>query len=174
MKVNKILKVFTVMIITIMCTIVFSGCGNEKKDERDNAYKVPLETYFSGIKEKNLEKVLQAFPDFMDMETRIIQDDIDQFYRNYETEYGQSVSIDYSLEEPVRYEGDDLEEFKAEIIATNENVSKDDIEDAYFVPVTIIIKGENTEEGQDNEDGVLAREKYNFYSFKYKDVWYVR
>lgn len=173
MKINKICKALTVIMITIMCIIGFSGCGKDKDADKDNAYKEPLELYFSGIQERNLEKVLQAFPDFMNMGSMLTQQDIDVFYENYESELGPNITISYSFGEPVRYEGDDLEDFKAEIVAVNDNVNKDDITDAYFVPVTMVVKGDGIE-GSDVENSTSVEDKVSYYSFKYQGKWYVR
>lgn len=175
MKISKISKVIAVAMIILMSMIAFAGCGKKNEVEKDNAYLEPLETFFSGVKEKDIEKALQAFPDFMNMGSLLTSDDIDIWYKNYENEYGSNITMDYSFGEAIRYEGKELDEFKAELAAAYDNVNKDDVKDAYFVPVTITVKGDglNPEDGEESSPST-GKDQVNYYAFKYKDSWYIR
>ena len=173
---SKLLKVIAVIMIAIMSIVVFAGCGNkEEGKDADKSYLEPLETFFSGVKEKDIDKALQAFPDFMNMGSMLTSEDIDTWYSNYESEVGSNVTMSYSFGEAVRYEGKELDEFKAELAAAYKDVNKDDVEDAYFVPVTLNIKGDGLSEDVSGDQSVnTAKDQANYYAFKYKGKWYIR
>ena len=70
-------KILVVIAIIISTIFVFTGCG--KKDKSANAdkqYLQPLTDYFEGIKNKDLSRLLKAFPDFMKMSEKVTDTDI--------------------------------------------------------------------------------------------------
>ena len=102
---RKILKVILIIALIISSIFVFSGCG--KKDNKNNGkeevskdvYEAPLRNYMEGIKTKDIELVLSAYPEFM---RKMTQTDLDSIYARYEAMYGSNITMEYKLGDATR------------------------------------------------------------------------
>ena len=193
---NKyILKALAILSIIMVSIFVLTGCGknNEKKSEEDNKnYQEPLINYFDGIKNKNPEQVIKAFPAFMNMDSKIKSEDIDEFYAYYESLYGSDVTMDYSIGDAVKLGDDEISELEDEIKAVY-NVENIELSGAYSVTITVTFQGsgvsnskqtegEETDETTDtaetaeNSEEVASKtdtEQDDMYVILYEGNWYL-
>ena len=178
---NKV-KLFAILLMVVMITVSFSGCGksNQKAEKEDNGYIEPLENYFDGIKNKNIEQVSKAFPDFVIEKISISSENIDDIYTRYEESYGANIKFEYSFGNPTVLDGDELSELVEEI--TEEyGIEKNDITAAQCVPISVKITGDgisNSEsqeknEDENNESTNSGVDQADYYVIKYKDNWYI-
>ena len=196
----KILSIITIMMLSIF---MLAGCG--KNDENNNeesstAYLQPLTDYFEGIKNRDIEQVIRAFPDFAGMSENLTSGDLDDLYAQYESLYGANIKIDYTFGEAVALSEEELNELENEINAAYNNSEEQtiDITAAYTVPVTVTITGDGLQEdAQNNESteettGEAATEETStegaesedensnsvveeseMYAFEYNGSWYI-
>lgn len=193
---NYLFKVLVVIAIIVSTIFVFSGCGKKNKNQSntdDKAYLQPLTNYFEGIKNKELSRVLKAFPDFMQMSEKITDTEIDDLYKQYESMYGANIKIDYSLGDAVTLGEDEIKELEDNLTAIYPDQENLDITAAYSVPVTVTITGDgitsnsneentaaennadnntaetNTDDSTDNNN----TEQEDMYVIQYNGNWYI-
>lgn len=185
-KMKKFLKSFLVFAVITVGIFAFTGCGKkENKQQNQEAYLEPLTNYFEGIKTKDINKVLKAFPDFMEMASRITSDDINDLYTQYESIYGANIKFDYSFGDPVTLDQDQIEKLKEQFKAIYTDLENFDITEGYTIPVTVTITGDGittnqtennensntTDNSQDNSNNNV--EQNDMIVIKYNDNWYI-
>ena len=177
----KSLVVITIIISTIF---VFTGCRKKDKSaNEDKQYLQPLTDYFEGIKDKDLSKVLKAFPDFMQMSEKITDTDIEDLYKQYETIYGTNIKIDYSFGDAVTLGEDEIKQLEENLTAIYTDVENLDITAAYTIPVTVTVKGDGitsdsdnntaTENNTESESNNNNTEEEDMYVIQYNENWYI-
>ncbi len=178
---RKIIKSIVIFSLIISSIFVFSGCG--KKDNKNNGkeevsrdvYEAPLRNYMEGIKTKNIDLVLSAYPEFM---RKMTQTDLDSIYARYEAMYGSNIIMEYTLGEATRVEDDkDLGVLATQIKEYYPEAGDITVSDAYIITVELSISGEGAEEG--TEDGEAEQktskktDKQDFYVYRTGDNWYI-
>lgn len=165
MSVNKrnLLKILSVITITMLSIFMLTGCG-KKEDENKNetsetAYLQPLTDYFEGIKNRDINQVLRAFPDFAKMSEKITSEDIDDLYSQYESLYGANIKIDYSFSDAIALSEEEIAELESEISSNYTDVENLDITAAYTVPVKVTITGDGIQENTENTESTENTEK---------------
>lgn len=148
---RNLFRIILVILMIISSVFVFSGCG--KKDENnqetvEEAYLQPLKNYFDGVKNKDVNQILKAFPDFMDMANKVTPEEIDSLYKQYEIMYGANIKIDYSFGEATALVEEDLSELESELSTMYNKEENIDITAGYLVPVTVTITGDGVEENK--------------------------
>ena len=192
---KKIIKYILVIVLMLGMVITITGCGKKNKNQSntdDKAYLQPLTNYFEGIKNKELSRVLKAFPDFMQMSEKITDTEIDDLYKQYESMYGANIKIDYSLGDAVTLGEDEIKELEDNLTAIYPDQENLDITAAYSVPVTVTITGDgitsnsneentaaennadntaetNTDDSTDNNN----TEQEDMYVIQYNGNWYI-
>lgn len=181
MSVNKrnLLKILSVITIMMLSIFMLAGCG-KKDDENKNeisetAYLQPLTDYFEGIKNRDINQVLRAFPDFAKMSEKITSEDIDDLYSHYESLYGANIKIDYSFGDPISLSEEEVTDLENEISSIYTDVENLDITVAYTVPVKVTITGDGIQEDTENveENSNSNVEEDEMYAFQYNGNWYI-
>ncbi len=180
---KSLLKIAIILSIMLLSIFTLTGCGNNKDKEASSEksnYQEPLTNYFEGIKNRDVNQVLKAFPDFMDMTSKISSEDIDDLYSQYESLYGANIKIDYSFGDAVQLSEEDLSELKEEILSVYKNLENIEITDGYSVPVKVTVTGDgiekSSEENQDNnsvENANTNVEESDMYVLQYNGNWYI-
>lgn len=177
-KIKNVLKVLVILCIVFVSVFAFAGCGKKKDNENEKAYLEPLTNYFDGIKEKDLNKVLSAFPDFMGMESNITMTEIDELYAYYESQYGKNPKINYEFGGAVALGEDELSELEDEIKAAYPNAGDVDLTAGYTVKTKVTIMGDgaevNSEESEENngEKKTSDTVENDMYVIQYNGKWY--
>ena len=172
-------KILVVIAIIISTIFVFTGCG--KKDKSANAdkqYLQPLTDYFEGIKNKDLSRLLKAFPDFMKMSEKVTDTDIEDLYNQYESMYGANIKIEYSLGDAVALGEDEIKQIEEDLKAIYTDQENLDITAAYSVPVTVTITGDGITSNSDNntiagDNSNNNTEEEDMYVIQYNGSWYI-
>ena len=182
---KNLLKLLLVITIVLSSVFVLTGCGKknkENKDEQVQAYLQPLKDYFDGIKNKDINLVLKAFPDFMNMSTKITEDDINDLYSQYESLYGANIKIEYTFGEAIALGEEELSDLENEIVATYTDLQTIDITAGYTVPVKVTVTGdgiqstensENADDANKNENSNTNTEDDEMYVLQYNGNWYI-
>ncbi len=189
---RSLLKILSIVSIIMLSIFMLTGCGKKgdenKEASAENAYLQPLKDYFEGIKNKDINQVLKAFPDFAKMSEKITSEDIDDLYSQYESLYGANIKIDYSFGDAVALSEDELKELEGEISSIYTDVENIDITAAYTVPVKVTISGdgiqENTESTENTENAEASTEtteensnsnveEDEMYAIQYNGNWYI-
>lgn len=177
---KKLLRIMAVMSIIFVSICVFTGCGKKKQNSNEQDYREPIISYFDGIKEKNLEKVLAAFPDFMGMSKNITMTEIDDLYKYYENEYGNNIKITYEFGDAVALGEEELAELEDEAKSTYSDAGDIDFTAGYTVTVKVTVEGDgvtNNSEGTDEENKGEKTAKdtvdNQMYSIQYNGKWYM-
>ena len=187
---KKILKTVAILLMIIASIFTFSGCG--KKDSNNNngkeevskeVYEAPLRNYMEGIKTRNIELILSAYPEYM---RKMTQTDLDSVYATYEAMYGSNITMEYSLGDATRIEDEkDLGVLAAQIKEYYPEAGDITISDAYIITVELSISGDgvqSTEENSEGEntDGENEEQKpskktdsQDFYVYRTGDNWYI-
>ena len=138
-----------------------------------------------GLKNKNLDQILQAYPEFMHMSNVITNDDLESAYNQYESMYGPNIRIDYNLQDAISVEEQDKENLASELKELYPEVGDINIEKAYIITVELTVTGdgiqeESSEENSGENSGENAGEMENsatdeadFYVYKYNGNWYM-
>lgn len=185
---NKRYLLKSLLVIAIVMSSIFmlTGCGKKNNDDNNEVasepYLQPIIDYFEGIKNKDINQVLKAFPDFMEMDSKISSSDIDDLYAQYESLYGANIKIDYTFGEVTALSEDDFTELEEEIKSIYTDMESVDITAGYIVPVTVTITGdkiESTAENAENENKEETEKTNNnveedeMYVFQYNGNWYM-
>lgn len=183
-KSKNLLKLLAIISIVLVSVCALTGCGKKNKDNNsdEKAYLEPLKNYFDGIKEKDLNKVLSAFPDFMDMSSNITMTEIDELYNYYEGQYGKNVKINYEFGDAVALGEDELSELEDEIKSAYtdvEGVNDIDLTAGYTVTIKVTISGDGVEQAQEqteenSEEPKTASDtvENEMYVIQYNGHWY--
>ena len=186
-KEKRILRALATLLIILVSVFALTGCGKKEEEVKSSepAYLEPLNNYFQGIQNKDAEQILKAFPDFMDMTSRITSEDIDDLYDSYKYLYGENIKFDYSFGEAIAIEESELSEIEEQISAMYEDAGDIDFTAGYSVPVTITISGDGVvnsdveenleEESEDDTNQELSNsgtEEDEMYVFEYNGNWY--
>ncbi len=174
---KKIIKSILVIMLIVSSVCIFSGCGkknenNGKGEVSRDVYEAPLKNYMEGLKTKNLELILSAYPDFM---KTITQTDLDSIYARYEALYGSNIVMEYKLGNAVRIENqNDLNILASQIKEYYPEAGDIVVDDAYIITVELSVSGEgsNTEEGN-NEQVNKKTDTQDFYVYRYNGNWYM-
>lgn len=180
--VKKAVKLSIVLLLIISNVFIFSGCGKKnnnntgKPEDGKDVYEAPLRNYMEGLKTKNIEVLLSAFPEFMQ---KMTQTDIDTVYAEYEAQYGSNIVMEYKLGDATRVTEDyDLEILASQIKEYYPDAGDIKITDAYIITVELSISGDG--KAEQNEDGENKEEKpskktdsQDFYVYKMNDKWYM-
>lgn len=181
---RKIFKIIIIFILIASSMLTFSGCGkkdknNGKEEVSRDVYETPLKNYMEGLKTKNIELVLSAFPAFMQ---KMTQTDIDTTYAEYEAQYGSNITMEYTLGDATRITDEkDLDVLAAQIKEYYPEAGDLKVSDAYIITVELSISGdgkaEQNEENTEGENGEEKRSKktdsQDFYVYKWNDQWYM-
>lgn len=178
---RKVFNVLVVCALIISSIFVFSGCG--KKENKNNGkeevsreiYEAPLKNYMEGLKTKNIDLVLSAYPEFM---RKMTQTDLDSIYARYEAMYGSNITMEYKLGDATRIMDDkDLGVLAAQIKEYYPEAGDITVTDAYIITVELSISGDGVGEG--NEDGEAEQkpskktDSQDFYVYRTGDNWYI-
>lgn len=180
---RKILKTLVIFSIIISSIFVFSGCGKKentnsgKEEVSKDVYEAPLRNYMEGIKTRNIELVLSAYPEFM---RKMTQTDLDSIYARYEAMYGSNITMEYKLGEATRIEDEkDLGVLAAQIKEYYPEAGDITISDAYIITVELSISGDGTQT-EENTEGENTEQKpskktdsQDFYVYRTGDNWYI-
>lgn len=174
-------SVFILILISSVC--IFSGCGDSKQEEQKEeiareVYEAPLKNYMEGLKNRDINLVLQAFPEFMQTFT---QADLDSIYANYEAMYGSNIIMEYKLGDSVKVkEQKDLDILASQIREYYPDAGDIQVTAAYIITVELSISGdgvanEQTAEGEDKETTANNKktDSQDFYVYRYNDNWYM-
>lgn len=175
----KILSVFTIVMLSVF---TLTGCG--KKDNKNDVaqadqYLQPIKNYFDGIKNKDVNQILKAFPDFTKMEEVVTINEVNDMYAQFEQVYGANIKIDYSFGDATPLSEEDLSELEAELMSTYTEAGNIDITAAYTVPVKVTITGDgiqsenNGESVQDDNVGEDESNQEDMYVLQYNGNWYM-
>lgn len=137
-KSKKISKILLIGMMLITITVVLTGCGNKKEENKGiEPYEEPIKNMIEGMQNTNLEQYKKAFPDFIDYQ--VTQKDLDEMMNVYIEMYGQDIKISYEIKEKEEMPSSKLSEIQENIkIYFNHecNVSK-----GYKLQVNKTIKG---------------------------------
>jgi len=189
--IKRILKTLAIFFMIITSIFAFSGCGNKEKGNNNGkeevskeVYEAPLRNYMEGIKTRNIDLVLSAYPEYM---RKMTQTDLDSIYARYEAIYGSNITMEYSLGDATRIEDEkDLGVLAAQIKEYYPEAGDIKIDDAYIITVELSISGdgvqnsseENSEgenaEGENEEQKTSKKtDSQDFYVYKTGDNWYI-
>lgn len=177
--VKKLIK--SVFLLTLVCSVcIFSGCGNNKQEQQKEeiareVYEAPLKNYMEGLKNRDINLVLQSFPEFMQTFT---QADLDSIYANYEAIYGSNVTMEYKLGDSVKIkEQKDLDILASQIKEYYPNAGDIQITAAYIINVELSIWGDGVQKEQTTEgENATSNKKtdaQDFYVYQYNGNWYM-
>lgn len=180
---KKILKILTILLIIFVSVCTFTGCGKKEDNNDEQAYKEPIINYFDGLKEKNLDKVLSAFPDFMGMSKNITMTEIDELYTYYEKQYGNNINISYEFGDAVALGEEELKELEDEAKSAYPEAGDIDFTAGYTVTIKVTVSGsgatekvneDGSEENNENNNGGNAATdtvENQMYSIQYNGKW---
>ena len=148
--IKKYLKYALVLVLIVSSMYIFSGCGNKKNENEGNngevnkeVYEEPLRNYMEGLRTKDIELILKAYPDFMQ---KMTQADIDSIYSRYEAMYGSNVTMEYNLGDAVRIEDkSDLNVLASQIKEYYPEAGDIEVSDAYIITVELTVSGDGAE-----------------------------
>lgn len=184
---KKFLKSILVIALIISSMSMFSGCGkkenegnNQQKQEvSKDVYEAPLKSYMDGLKNKDLNKICQAYPEFMRAPT---QTDIDAMYAMYEARFGSNVKLEYTLGDAVKVEEQrDLDILATQIKELYPDAGDINITAAYIITVNLSVSGDGVVEGEAAEnpsansenDDIKKSDSQDFYVYEYNGNWYM-
>ncbi|MBP3707447.1 MAG: hypothetical protein J6J36_02415 [Clostridia bacterium] len=191
---KKIFKFILIIAVIILSTFTLSGCQkNEKKEEPEQisreTYVEPLQNYLEGLKTKNLELVLKAYPEFMHMDQKLQLTDIEAVYARYESLYGSNIVFDYNIGEPTIVEENDYGTLASRIKEAYPDAGDISIDKAFILEVELTISGdgvknanneekqEESNEGNSSENGESQKTKttdhQDFYVYRFNGNWYI-
>lgn len=187
---RNFVKILAVLLIILLSMFTLTGCGKNKEknaSSEESNYQEPLKNYFEGIKNRDVNQVLKAFPDFMDMASNISSEDIDDLYSQYEALYGANIKIDYTFGDPIELSEEELSELEEEISSVYQSAENIDITAGYSVPVKVTITGDGIEKSseekeeeaqEENNDNSLENansnvEESDMYVLQYNGNWYI-
>ncbi|MBQ3408809.1 MAG: hypothetical protein IJH12_06380 [Clostridia bacterium] len=186
--IKKYLKYALVLVLIVSSMYIFSGCGNKKNENEGNngevnkeVYEEPLRNYMEGLRTKDIELILKAYPDFMQ---KMTQADIDSIYSRYEAMYGSNVTMEYNLGDAVRIEDkSDLNVLASQIKEYYPEAGDIEVSDAYIITVELTVSGDGAEtEAEENSEGEESKsqegqnkktDSQDFYVYKYGENWYI-
>lgn len=192
--VKKLCKLTLIIGIIISSVFVLSGCqkndkGTEPEQISRETYIQPLQNYLEGLKTKNIELVLKAYPEFMQMNSKIQLTDIEAVYARYEALYGANIAFDYNIGNPINVEESDLGTLTSKIKEAYPDAGDINIDKAFILEVELTISGDgvqgtnNSEQQKGNADGnssdnnetqrSKATDRQDFYVYRFNGNWYI-
>lgn len=107
-------------------------------------YKTPINNMFKGMQKANLKTYLKAFPEFMEMDEYVDQDEMDEMLESLEDEYGKNIKISYKILDKEKIDKDDLEDVQEKIEKYYDEEVK--VSKGYKVTVKSTVKGKDDSE----------------------------
>lgn len=107
-------------------------------------YKTPISNMFKGMQKANLKTYLKAYPEFMEMDEYVDQEDMDDMLESLEEEYGKNIKISYKILDKEKIEKDDLEDVQEKIEKYYD--AKVKVSAGYKVTVKSTVKGKEDSE----------------------------
>ena len=107
-------------------------------------YKTPISNMFKGMQKANLKTYLKAYPEFMEMDEYVDQEDMDDMLESLEEEYGKNIKISYKILDKEKIEKDDLEDVQEKIEKYYDEKVK--VSAGYKVTVKSTVKGKEDSE----------------------------
>lgn len=172
-RMKKILLVISILLASI---IVFTGCGNGKKEKEDKSYLDPINSMIIALQDRDVDEYLKTLPseyqkkmeeNYSNYKSLLKTQVLDRLYQSLENSYGKIKKISY---EEIEKEKVSAEEFKEEedyyknLLGDDADENKTYITEGYKVKVKIKV---TTEDNEDNE------EEMNLYVYKLNDKWYL-
>ena len=158
---KKLIAIIAICIIVIVILICRAILNKNPVDTSENEdYKLPVEYYYSGIQNRDFETFLKAYPEFMQIDSMITAEDLNNYYEQYKDECGENISMSYEIDEAVAYSAEELQELVNEI----NTMYKTDVNftEAYKVNVKTTYSGDENSVEKNTEHTVV----------KYNDQWY--
>lgn len=94
--IKQMMKLIIIIGMLIILVISLTGCGNKSQEQIDNeAYEEPIKNMIEGIQNTDVEKYMNAFPEFLNL--KIAQKDLDELMNTYIELYGQGIQISYEI-----------------------------------------------------------------------------
>lgn len=138
-------------VVIILVIVIFSIFGK--------GWKKPIDNYFEGMEKGNVEKYLKAYPEFLDMDENIDEDDMEEMLDEFEDEYGEKIKISYEVTKKEKIKKDDLEDVQKYI--------KERYEEDVKVTKGFELKVKATIKGKDDED----TDSQKMYVYKIDGDW---
>lgn len=180
---KKVLKSILVIALVFFNMFIFSGCGkednNQQKEVSKDVYEAPLKNYMEGLKNKDLNQIHQAYPEFM---RTITQADIDSMYAQYEAKYGANIKLEYTIGDAVKVnEQRDLDILSTQIKELYPDAGDLKVTAAYIITVNLSVSGdgiagqESAGEQVNNEENseIKKTDSQDFYVYEYNGNWYM-
>lgn len=193
--IKKIFRFILIVAVIISSTIILSGCqkndeGTEPEQISRETYIEPLQNYLEGLKTKNIELVLKAYPEFMHMDQKIQLTDIEAVYARYESQYGSNIVFDYNIGEQINVDESDYGTLAARIKEAYPDAGDINIDKAFILGVELTISGDgvedtsNEEKQEENNEADSSQENaetqkskitesQDFYVYRYNGNWYI-
>lgn len=173
---KKILKT-VLLLITVLSVCILTGCqkknSNDSGEVSKDVYEQPIRYCMDGLKNRDLDQFLKAYPDFMNMAKTITKENIDDVYSQYEAIYGANIQLDYTLGDATKIDSSDIENLEAQLKETYPDAGDIKISKAYIIPVDLTITGDGiAEEGKEKEK-TTNKDSQDFYVYEYNGNWYV-
>ena len=173
---KKILKT-VLLLITVLSVCILTGCqkknSNDSGEVSKDVYEQPIRYCMDGLKNRDLDQFLKAYPDFMNMAKTITKENIDDVYSQYEAIYGANIQLDYTLGDATKIDSSDIENLEAQLKETYPDACDIKISKAYIIPVDLTITGDGiAEEGKEKEK-TTNKDSQDFYVYEYNGNWYV-
>lgn len=180
---KNVLKTILVLFVIIVSTFILTGCGKNNNSENtsneaSDAYLQPLRDYMEGIKNKDVNQSLKAFPEFMNKGEEITIENINEMYTQYESLYGTNIQLDYEFGTSTKLGENDIAGLEEQIKGFYTDIQEIDITEAYIVPLKLTVSGdgikdENATEENQTQERVSNTDTTDFYVYKYNGVWYL-
>lgn len=179
---KSILKNLLVFVVIISSIFLLTGCGKNNNTENNtetDAYLQPLKDYMDGLKNKDVNVALKAFPEFMKKNEEITIENINEMYAQYESLYGANIQLDYEFGSSTKLEESEITALEEQIKGYYTDVQEIDITEAYIVPLKLTVSGDgikdenNTTEENQTPERTSKTDTTDFYVYKYNEVWYL-
>ena len=174
---KKILKTMLLLTITVLSICILTGCqkknSNNSGEVSKDVYEQPIRYYMEGLKNRDLEQHLKAYPDFMKMSEIITKENLDDVYSQYDAIYGANIQLDYSLGDATKIDTSDIENIEIQLKETYPDAGDIKISRAYIIPVELTITGDGiAEEGKEKEK-TTNKDSQEFYVYEFNGNWYI-
>lgn len=179
---KSVFKKLLVFVVIISSIFLLTGCGKNNNSENNtetDAYLQPLKDYMDGLKNKDVNLTLKAFPEFMNKDQEITIENINEMYTQYESLYGANIQLDYEFGTSTKLEESEIFALEEQIKGYYTEMQEIDITEAYIVPLKLTVSGDGikdenttTEENQTGERASKT-DTTDFYVYKYNGAWYL-
>ena len=190
---KKLFKFILIIAVIVLSIFTLSGCKkDEKKEEPEQisreTYVEPLKNYLEGLKTKNVELMLKAYPEFMHMDQKLQLTDIEAVYAKYESLYGPNIVFDYNIGEATIVEESDYETLVSKIKEAYPDAGDFSIDKAFIIEVELTISGDgvkndnNEEKQEESNEGNLSEngepqktkttDRQDLYVYRFNGNWY--